>query len=378
MIKKNLQLVMALLCISAMAVAQISYPPSGDNQKSEVTQWIGLVRVTINYSSPDVRGPNGEDRKGKIWGELVHYGFIDQGFGTSKAAPWRAGANENTTISFSHDVKIGGKDVKAGKYGLFLEVEKEGPWTWILSKDASSWGSYFYNPDLDVARVQATPQESEYTEWLTYGFNDRQPNSTTAYLQWETKRAGFKIDVPNVNELYVATMRDEMRGTTAGFQHETYITAAGFSAQNKVDLEQGLQWADLAINDPFVGREDFSSLSAKAQVLTAMGRDAEAETVMDKAIKHPTSPVGAIHQYARSLLLAGKKEKAMEVFKYNYKTHPEDKFTPNVGLARGYTAIGDKKNAIRYWEQAIKNLPENQKQNLTFYEGELKKLKEGA
>lgn len=378
MIKKNLQLVMALLCISAMAVAQISYPPSGDNQKSEVTQWIGLVRVTINYSSPDVHGPNGEDRKGKIWGELVHYGFIDQGFGTSKAAPWRAGANENTTISFSHDVKIGGKDVKAGKYGLFLEVEKEGPWTWILSKDASSWGSYFYNPDLDVARVQATPQESEYTEWLTYGFNDRQPNSTTAYLQWETKRAGFKIDVPNVNELYVATMRDEMRGTTAGFQHETYITAAGFSAQNKVDLEQGLQWADLAINDPFVGREDFSSLSAKAQVLTAMGRDAEAETVMDKAIKHPTSPVGAIHQYARSLLLAGKKEKAMEVFKYNYKTHPEDKFTPNVGLARGYTAIGDKKNAIKYWEQAIKNLPENQKQNLTFYEGELKKLKEGA
>lgn len=375
---KKLHLITALLCVSAMAVAQISYPPSGDNQKAEVTQWIGLVKVTINYSSPDVRGPNGEDRKGKIWGELVHYGLIDQGYGTSKAAPWRAGANENTTISFSHDVKIGGKDVKAGKYGLFLEVKKEGTWTWILSKDASGWGSYFYNPDLDAARVQATPQDSEYTEWLTYGFNDRQPNSTTVYIQWENKRAGFKIDVPNVNELYVATMREEIRGTTAGFQHETYITAASFCAQNKVELEQGLQWAEYAINDGFVGREDFNSLSTKAQVLIAMGRDTDAEVVMEKAIKHLTASVAAIHQYGRSLLVAGKKEKAIEVFKYNFKTHPEDKFTPNVGLARGYTALGDKKNAIKHWEAAIKNLPENQKQNLGFYEGELKKLKEGA
>ncbi len=107
-------------------------------------------------------------------------------------------------------------------------------------------------------------------------------------------------------------------------------------------------------------------------------RDADNEAVMDKAIKHPTASVGAIHQYARSLLVAGKKEKAMEVFKYNSKTHPEDKFTPNVGLARGYTALGDKKNAIKYWEIAIKNLPENRKDELPFYEGELKKLKEGA
>jgi Tfp pilus assembly protein PilF len=375
---KKLQLLMALFFISVMTIAQISQPPSGDNQKAEVTQWIGLVKVTIHYSSPDVHGPNGEDRKGKIWGGVVHYGYVDQGYGSSKAAPWRAGANENTTISFSHDVKIGGKDVKAGQYGLFLEVEKEGPWTWILSKDVNSWGSYFYNPELDVVRVQSTPQESEYTEWLTFGFTDRQPNATTAYLQWENKRVNLKIDVPNVNQLYVATIREELRGTVVGFQHEPYILAALFCAQNKVELEQGLQWADYAINDGFVGREDFNSLSTKAQVLTAMGKDADAEVVMDKAIKHPTAAVGAIHQYGKSLLAAGKNQKALDVFKLNAKNHPEDKFTPNVGLARGYSALGDKKSAIKYWETAIKNLPDNQKQNLGFYEGELKKLKEGA
>ncbi|HEU5290335.1 MAG TPA: DUF2911 domain-containing protein [Cyclobacteriaceae bacterium] len=375
---KKLQFVMSMLFISVLASAQVSQPPSGDNQKSEVSQWVGLVKVTINYSSPDVHGPNGEDRKGKIWGGVVHYGYIDQGYGTSKAAPWRAGANENTTISFSHDVKIGDKAVKAGTYGLFLEVQKDGPWTWILSKDANSWGSYFYNPESDVVRVQSTPEESEYTEWLTFGFNDRKRNSANAFIQWENKRAGFRIDVPNANELYVAKMQDELKGTTAAFQHDTYITAAAFCAQNKVALEQGLKWADIAITDGFVGREDFTSLSTKAQVLTAMGKDAEVELVMDKAIKHPTATVQAIHQYARTLLGAGKKEKAMQVFQYNFKAHPEEKFTPNVGLARGYTALGDKKNAIKHWEAAIKNIPENQKQNLSFYEGELKKLKEGA
>jgi tetratricopeptide (TPR) repeat protein len=373
---KKLQIVLALLVISVMAIAQISLPPSGDNQRSEVIQWIGLAKVRISYSSPDVHGPNGEDRKGKIWGEVVHYGFIDQGFGTSKSAPWRAGANENTTISFSHDVKIGGKEVKAGTYGLFLDVEKEGPWNWILSKDINSWGSYYYNPDSDVVRVQATPQECEYTEWLTYTFTNRKRNAAEVSLQWENKRVSFSVEVPNTNELYVAALRNELRGTIASFRHESYIAAASFCAQNKVELEQGLQWADFAITDGFVGREDFTSLSTKAQVLTAMGRDAETEVIMDKAIKHPTATVNAIHQYARTLLAAGKKEKAMEVFKYNFKTHPEDKFTPNVGLARGYTAIGDKKNAIKHWEMAIKNLPENQKQNLAYYESELKKLKE--
>ena len=96
---------------------------------------------------------------------------------------------------------------------------------------------------------------------------------------------------------------------------------------------------------------------------------------MSKAIVHPTASVQAVHQYGRSLLNAGKTEKALEVFKLNAKNHPEDKFTVNVGLARAYTATGDKKNAIKYWETAIKNIPENQKQNLSFYEGEFKKLK---
>ncbi len=374
--KKLFTLSMCML-LTGWSIAQtLSQPPSGDNQKSSITQWIGPVKVNITYSSPDVTGPNGEDRKGHIWGEVVHYGFIDQGFGTSKAAPWRAGANENTTITFSHDVKVEGKDLKAGTYGLFLAIEKTGPWTWIFSKNSTSWGSYFYNDEEDALRVAVTPLDAPHNEWLTFGFEDRLPNAASAYLRWDNKRVPFKIEVPNVTELYVSKMREELR-SSPGFDYRNWSTAAQYCAQNKINLEEALTWADAAMSPTIDGVEDFNGLSTKANVLRAMGRDADAVPIMDKAIKIPNTPVNAIHQYARGLLTAGQKEKAMEVFQYNAKIHPEDKFTTNVGLARGYTALADKKNAIKHWELAIKNIPADQKANIGFYEGELKKVQEG-
>lgn len=355
---------------------KLTTPPSGANQKSKVTQFIGPVEVSIAYSSPDVHLPNGEDRTGKIWGEVAHFGFIDQGFGSSKAAPWRAGANENTLFTVSHDVKIEGKELKAGTYGLFLAVSKEGPYTWIFSKNNSSWGSYFYDPKEDALRVDVTPLEAPYKEWLTYGFDDRLPSSTTAYLRWEKKRIPFKIEVPNVNEIYVSKMRNELR-SDIGFKQENWITAAQFCAQNKINLEEALTWVDMSVSNPFIGVENFTTMQTRSMILMALGREADANAEMEKAIKHPTATVQAIHQYGRSLLAAGKNDKAMEIFKYNAQKNPNDKFTPNVGLARGYTALGDKKNAIKHWELAMKNLPEDQKANVTFYEAEIKKLKEG-
>lgn len=374
--KKLFTLSMCML-LTGWSIAQtLSQPPSGDNQKSSITQWIGPVKVNITYSSPDVTGPNGEDRKGHIWGEVVHYGFIDQGFGTSKAAPWRAGANENTTITFSHDVKVEGKDLKAGTYGLFLAIEKTGPWTWIFSKNSASWGSYFYNDEEDALRVAVTPLDAPHNEWLTFGFEDRLPNAASAYLRWDNKRVPFKIEVPNVTELYVSKMREELR-SSPGFDYRNWSTAAQYCAQNKINLEEALTWADAAMSPTIDGVEDFNGLNTKANVLRAMGREVDAMIIMDKAIKIPNTPVNAIHQYARGLLTAGQKEKAMEVFQYNAKIHPEDKFTTNVGLARGYTALADKKNAIKHWELAIKNIPADQKGNIAFYEGELKKVQEG-
>ena len=87
-------------------LAEIPLPPNGDAEKAEVSQWIGLVRISIAYHSPRVHRPANNDRTGHIWGDLVKYGFFDDGFGPSKSTPWRAGANENTTITVSHDSSV--------------------------------------------------------------------------------------------------------------------------------------------------------------------------------------------------------------------------------------------------------------------------------
>jgi hypothetical protein len=373
---KYLLAFMLTLCISAQMFAQsITLPPSGDNQKSSVTQWIGLASITITYNSPDVTGPNGEDRKGRIWGELIPYGFSDPGYGTSASAPWRAGANENTTISFSHDMTIDGRQIKAGTYGLFVDVQKEGPWTWIFSSDADNWGHYHYTPGHDALRVTSVPKEAPYTEWLTFGFDDRLKTSTVAFLQWENKRIDFKVEFPGFFDAYVEKIRGELQGHRMGFSNQSWIDAARFCAMNKVNLEEALTWADYAISGRFVGVEDFNSLQTKAMVLQAMGKNNDADAMMAKAITLPSATLQGLHQYGRTLLAEGKNEKALEVFRLNQKKHPNEKFTTYVGLARGYAAIGDRKSAIRNWEIALKNLPKEQQRFRSFYEEELNKLK---
>src|SRR6266446_3405325 len=263
--------------------SELAMPPNGNNERAEVSQWIGLVKISIDYHAPNVHGGGGADRTGHIWGELVSYGFPDPGFGPSRAAPWRVGANETTTITLSHDVKVDGKDLKAGIYGLFLDVEKSGPWTWIFSKAAKGWGSFQYDPKDDVLHVPVDPVDAPYTEFMTIGFDERRPASTVAYLQWEKKRISFKIEVPNINQLYVDKMREDLL-SWPGFNYQNWQNAAQFCADNKINLEEALVWAEKAIHEPFRGAtfgvEDFSTMSSKAAVLDAMGRASDADAVI--------------------------------------------------------------------------------------------------
>src|SRR4030095_12039419 len=108
---KKIFTLFSLFCISLSVFAQLTTPPNGGNKKAMVGERIGITDVTINYDRPGVKG-----REGKIWGQLVQAGYNDLGFGNTKSAPWRAGANENTTFDFSTDVKIEGQVLPAGKY----------------------------------------------------------------------------------------------------------------------------------------------------------------------------------------------------------------------------------------------------------------------
>lgn len=355
--KKYLVPAILIAIISSSYAQTLSTPPSGDNQKSVVTQYIGgLASVTVQYNSPDVTGPSGEDRTGKIWGTLVPYGLTNLGFGNGNPGPWRAGANENTIITFSHDVLIEGKDLKAGAYGLHLITQESGPWTWIFSYNTSQWGSYFYDEKDDALRVDVQPGAGEHTEWLTYEFVDRKPTKATLALKWERKMIPMNIEVKDYNDLYVSTFAAQLQGA-AGFNYQNWITASQFCLNNDTHLDQALNWAEAAISAPFVGISKFNTLQNKATILLKMGKTTEAEETMMTAVKNPGTTAFEIHQLGRQLIGMGMKDKAMEIFEYNHK-HFSGAWPTNVGMARGLAATGRYEEALKYAEMAYEEAPD--------------------
>jgi tetratricopeptide (TPR) repeat protein len=372
-------LLLAIVPVHGQILSELATPPNGNNERAEVSQWIGLVKISIEYHSPNVHGGGGADRTGHIWGELVPYGFYDAGLGPSHAIPWRIGANETTTITFSHDVKVEGKDLKAGTYGLFLELEKNGPWTWIFSRNSTGWGSFQYDPKDDVLRVSAEAQDSPYTEFMTFGFDERRPDSALAYLQWEKKRVAFHISAPNINELYLAEIRQELQ-SWPGFRYQNWQAAAQFCLIHKMNLEEALVWADKAIHEPFRGvpggRQDFSTLQTKAAILRALGRNQEADEVAKKAFELKSSDVIAVYRTGLVFLAAGQKDQAIATLEFNKKEHPDEKFWTRMGLAQVYGASGDKKAAIENWQEAIANVPEDMKPQVADMEKEVSRLKQ--
>ena len=359
--------------VLVFAATGITLPPSGDNHPASVSQSIGLVRVTIDYSSPRVvRGQN--NRQGKIWGDLVPYGMTDLGFNSCKSCPWRAGANENTTFTVSHDVKVQGAALPAGTYGLSM-IPGPDDWTVIFSKDATAWGAFWYDPKDDALRVTTKAFKSDYHEWLDYEFTAREAGTATVALKWENSAIPITIVVDNPNQLYVDNLRKELRGS-AGFQSENWRQAAAFCAQNKINLPEGLTWAQRAVSDPTWsgGQENFATLSTLSQLQALNGKDAEAKATLDKAINHPTTTPIQIHLAARQLFAAGKKDEAVRLYQLNAKKNP-NQWPVHVGLMRAYASTGDKKKALDEAKLALAQAPdEANKKNL---QNMIKLLEEG-
>jgi tetratricopeptide (TPR) repeat protein len=357
MTKAKLNGLLALLCLAitahSTAQAQLTSLPSGGNKKAAVTERIGLTDVTINYDRPAVKG-----REGQIWGKLIPEGYTDQGFGTSKAAPWRAGANENTTITFTSDVMIEGKPLPAGKYGFFIAYAP-GECTLIFSRNNSSWGSFFYDPKEDALRVTVKPVAlDKKVERLRYEFVDQKENAATVALEWEKLSIPFKVEVDYVNQ-QIESFRRELRNSQ-GFTFNSYMQAAQFCATRNVDLQEGLVWADAAISMPGIGDKNFNTMSTKAQVLNALNRKDEATAIMNEAL--PLGKITDVHVYARTLITQKRNKEALDAFQFNYNKHPNE-FTTNMGLARGYSAMGDYKKALDYLKKAQAQAPDDLNKN---------------
>ncbi len=337
-----------------------------------MVQYIGPVRVAIDYSSPAVHGPDGKDRRGQIWGKLVPYGLTNLGFGNGKPGPWRAGANENTVFTVSHEVQIEGKPLPAGHYGLHMIAGPE-EWTVIFSKNSSAWGSFFYDEADDALRVTVKPHKNDYREWLAYEFTTRKPTEATAELQWEELAVPFSIKVTDADDIYISRLRQEL-DSVPGFMYQGYDAAAQYTLTSGKHLDEGMKWADAAISMPGIGRKNFATLSVKAQILAKTGEPQEAKKMMDEAIRLPGTSPFEIHQYGRTLIALKQNAEALKVFQYNAERNG-DVWPVHVGLMRGYAANGDLAQALEHAKKALEQAPDDlNKNNLA---GLVKTLEEG-
>ncbi|MCU0446265.1 MAG: DUF2911 domain-containing protein [Microscillaceae bacterium] len=298
--------------------------------RATLSQKIGLTTISIAYNRPMVRNR-------KIWGDLIPYNRV-----------WRAGANENTVISFSTDVKIEGKVLKAGSYG-FHTIPNENEWTLIFSSNYTSWGSEFYKPEEDVLRVSVKPQTADHQEALQYDMNDVTSNSTLISLRWEKLRVPFKVEI-DLNETILASIRRELR-SIQGFSWDGYYSAAAYCLLNNINLAEAMTWIDQSIQI----EENFSNLSVKSQLLAKAGKTAEADAMMKKAL--PLGKVLEVHGYARQLITQKRPKEALEIFQMNAKKYP-NQWPVNWGLARAYSANGNFKEALKYAKIALPQAPD--------------------
>ncbi|HMW34751.1 MAG TPA: DUF2911 domain-containing protein [bacterium] len=341
---KLLPLVMAFITISfSISYGQTWQPAGGGSKKASVSELIGLTNVTVEYYRPAVNG-----REGKIWGNIVHYGFADLGFGTTKAAPWRAGANDNTTIEFTTPVFIEGKPLPAGKYGFFIAMS-ETKATLIFSKYNTAWGSFYYDPKDDALRVDVPViKTAESVERLKYEFSDQTDDSAVLSLLWEKVKIPFKVSIDAKKE-QIEVFRKAFNSAKFYVYWQNMHAAANYCLVNNINLEEGMGWSERSIND-FFGEANFSTLSTYAGFLEKFNRKKEADSVMQKAF--PLGTALQIYSYARSLTKMKENQKAYEVFKIGYDKYPND---PNIilGMARGNAAIGNINEALNFCEKAL-------------------------
>ena len=344
---------LSLILLNIQSVAQGMITTPRPSPASTVTQTVGISTVSVNYSRPAVKGR-------EIWGALVPYGWNKQlNFGTGNDAPWRAGANENTVISFSNPVKVEGHEVPAGSYGLFFVINKDNTGEVVLSKDHKSWGSFFYNAASDVFRAKIDLRTIPETEWLTYDFINLTTNSAELVLNWEKKQFPVKIEYAT-DQLVVANAKTELTNTQ-GFTWMGYSSAANYCAQNKVDLDQGLKWADFAVGM----NSNFQTNNARSNVLKAMGRQEDADKALSAAIDAGTET--DLNNYGYAQLANKNYKKAIEVLSLNTQRHPK---SANVwdSLGEAYALSGDKQNAIANFKKSLSlNPPANVKANSEKY-----------
>jgi tetratricopeptide (TPR) repeat protein len=334
------------------------------NLRSSIGRVVGVTDITIQYGSPAVRG-----REGTIWGtNVVPYGYTVLGFGSTVESPWRAGADEGTTMSFSTDVIINGQKLAAGKYGFFIAVYPDSC-ILIFNKNKQGWGSYFYDKAQDVLHVSTKQQKNQplSKERLDFTFNNQTDRSIEVALEWERWRIPFNVEVDIVNTTLVS-IRSQM-SSAMGFDPASLQAAANWCLQNNTNFDQAMVWITSASDPSLGGVQTFAALNTKSGLLNKLGKKEEADKAMKTALENASAI--ELHGYGRQMLAQKKVADAMAIFEKNYKKN-EGKWPTTVGMMRGLSAMGNFSEALKYAKMALTQAPDEL--NKKSLEDSIKKL----
>lgn len=257
-------LLVTLCCLGTSAKAQfhtLNLPSL--SPKASVSQQVGVSTVSIDYSSPSVRGRD-------VWNDP---GVIPQ---NGEPFAWRAGANINTTISFDTDVFIEGQALPAGKYGFHI-LPNQHQHTLVFASRNNLWGSYYLNQKEDVVlKVAVKDTSAAFSEHLTYHFGQRTDSSTTVFLSWGDRQIPFTVSV-DLNRTTIERLRRDLNGENT-YRWEAWNDAAYWCLSRNTNLEEALSWANRSINGGFGGfaaNKNLVNLAIKLRILSALGREQE-------------------------------------------------------------------------------------------------------
>jgi hypothetical protein len=245
------------VCTTYIGAAQTGVPQK--SPKSYVDYRVGLTQVAIQYSSPAVRGRT-------IWGGLVPYDKV-----------WRAGANHATTVNFNTPVVIGGKQLQAGEYALFLIPKKEGRWTAIFNHDADQWGAFLYKEADDAVRIDVRVVDNpELVERLRYHIEDLSLEEGLIVMSWEHKRVSIPF---YVNTIAPALANYDTLINTMAESERWYFLAEEADMLHEIGRRSE---ADGKIQESLDGGEHVWNLWKKARFQASRGNYEEAYATVGK------------------------------------------------------------------------------------------------
>jgi hypothetical protein len=317
---------LSLVVVAGAATGQAPITLPDASPRASISQSIGLTDITISYHRPAVN-------QRKIWGGLVPYNEV-----------WRAGANENTTITFSTPATVGGKQLPAGTYGLHM-LPGEKDWSVMLSSVSTAWGSFSYDAKEDVVRFTVTPTPtSNSEERLEYRFEDPTDNSVKVVLDWEKLQVAFPITV-DTKAVVLDSLNKQLRGLPR-FGWQGWNQAANWAVTHDADLDQALGWSDHSL----ALATNFTNLRTRAQILEKKGDTKTAAELRERALKIANE--NEMNLYGYQLLGEKKQDEAIAIFRKNVKDHPQS-WNAYDSLGEALAAKGDTKGAVENYSKAL-------------------------